>query len=410
MKISNGVEKFKQKKRLFAIYKVLVYVFAVYGFVLTAAFLGVKFHIFNDPGGVDINDRYFQLSAEKSVNNDSTYFPIADVAECMHSLHVLDYFYPKNARLIYNAFMHHHDVNILKHAVEAVHIRLQEHQEFRRLLKNPAGLRYKKGTQNGNSLFEWMNIEEWEYFKAAVEKDVAVIDSVAELTDVDHRLIVAALVGEQMRLFNSARETYKNVIRPLKILSVESQFSLGVTGIKEFTAIQVEKNLKDTSSPFYLGKKYEHLLDFQTEDPSSERYNRLVNYRNHYWSYMYAALIIKQIEIQWKRAGYPISDRPEILITLYNVGFAQSKPNPNPKVGGSHVSINGMRYSFGSLGYEFFYSGEMADVFPYKKQQDMDINANLNISYSLPKEAVAMSKKFNDSLTITKTSTTSDSL
>ena len=58
---------------------------------------------------------------------------------------------------------------------------------------------------------------------------------------------------------------------------------------------------------------------------------------------------------------------------------------------------------------KFFYSGEMADVFPYKKQQDMDINANLNISYSLPKEAVAMPKKSIDSLSV-PTTPTSDSL
>lgn len=410
MKINDLIEKIKQKKALYKAYKIALYIFAVYGLVLTAAFLGVKFHLFNDPGGVDQNDRYFQLSDERSVIDDSTYFSIDEATEFMNTLNVLNQFYPKNARLIYNAFLNHHDINIAMHAVEAVNIRLQEHKEYQQLLKTPYAVRHKKGSNNGNSLFEWMNIEEWEYFKVAVEKDVAIIDSVACLTDVDHRLIVAALVGEQMRLFNSSRETYKNVIRPLKILSVESQFSLGVTGIKNFTAIQVEKNLKDTASVYYLGKKYEHLLDFRTDDPSTERYDRLVNYKNHFWSYMYAALIIKQLEIQWIRAGYSISDRPEILITLYNVGFAQSKPNPHPKVGGSHITINGINYSFGSLGYEFYYSSEMADVFPYKKRKDMDVNAKLIITYSLPKEGALRQWKVTDSISNALYTKTTDSI
>ena len=401
MKIKDLVDKFKQKKKLYKTYTILLYAFAVYGFILTFAFIGVKLHIFNDPGGVDKNDRYFQLAEDAALNKDSAYFPISEATVFMNNINVINQFYPKNARLIYNAFLNHHDIKIAMHAIEAVKLRLQDNNDFQRLMQNPYTVLHKKGCKNGASLFEWMNIEEWEYFKAAVEKDVAIIDSVANLTDVDHRLIVAALVGEQMRLFNSSRETYKNVIRPLKILSVESQFSLGVTGIKEFTAIRVEKNLKDSTSEFYLGKKYEHLLDFTTSDPTTERYNRLVNYKNHFWSYMYAALIIKQIDMQWKRAGYSISDRPEILITLYNVGFAQSIPNSNPKVGGSHVNINGINYSFGSLGYEFYYSGEMAKVFPYKKLNDINVNSNLNIVYSMPKEGAPIRWKAKDSSGIT---------
>ena len=397
MIIKDFIEKFKQRKKLYKVFQILLYIFAIYGFILTFGFIGVKLHIFNDPGGVDKNDRYFQLAENADMKNDSAYFPISEATDFMNTINVLNQLFPKNARLIYNAFLNHHDINIANHAIEAVKIRLQNNKEFQRLMRKPYAVLHKKGGKNAASLFEWMNIEEWEYFKAAVEKDVDIIDSVAKLTDVDHRLIVAALVGEQMRLFNSSRETYKNVIRPLKILSVESQFSLGVTGIKEFTAIRVEKNLKDSTSVYYLGKKYEHLLDFSTTDPTTERYNRLVNYQNHFWSYMYAALIIKQIEIQWEKAGFSIADRPEILITLYNVGFAQSIPNPNPKVGGSHVNINGINYSFGSLGYEFYYSGEMADVFPYKKRNDLNVNSNLTITYSMPKEGAPKQWKPKDS-------------
>ena len=46
----------------------------------------------------------------------------------------------------------------------------------------------------------------------AVAKDQPLIDSVANLTDVEPRLIVAVLVGEQIRLFNSEHNRYSITI------------------------------------------------------------------------------------------------------------------------------------------------------------------------------------------------------
>lgn len=385
MKIKVLIENFKKRRKLFFVYNILLYLFAIYGLMLTAAFFGVKLHIFDDPGGVDRNDRYFQLSQNITIKKDSTYLPIAETAEFMNVLNVLNAFYPHDAKQIYASFLVHNDIDIAMKAMEAVKIRLMENAEFQSALANPDLIKNRERVNSDSSVFEWMNIEEWHFFKEALVKNKAIIDSVSKVTDVEPRLIVAALVGEQMRLFNSNREMYKNVIRPLKILSVESKFSLGVTGIKDFTAMQVEKHLKDTTSEYYLGKKYEHLLDFKTTDPTTERFNRLVNYRNYYYSFLYAAIIIKQFSTQWKNAGYDISNRPEILITLFNVGFPQSKPGPNPQVGGSRVEINGVRYSFGALGYEFYYSGELYNVFPYKKRANRVIQNNVQVIQSQPK-------------------------
>jgi hypothetical protein len=69
--------------------------------------------------------------------------------------------------------------------------------------------------------------------------------------------------------------------------------------------------------------------------------------------------------VQWKKSGFDISDRPEILATLFNVGFEISVPKSNPSVGGSTIKINGKEYTFGALAYEYYYSGEMEDHFPY---------------------------------------------
>jgi hypothetical protein len=222
---------------------------------------------------------------------------------------------------------------------------------------------------NSGSVFRWMNISEWQDFKIAVAKDKALIDSAAYLTGVEPRLIVAVLVGEQIRLFNSKREAYKKWIGPLKILSVETTFSLGVTGIKVPTAQQIERNLKDSTSIFYLGKEYENLLDFSTKSVGQERFQRLTSYKNHFYSYLYAALNVKQMKVQWERSGYPIDRRPEILATLYNIGFQSSIPKENPVVGGSGINIKGKKYSFGAVAYEFYYSGELFDLFPFKESK-----------------------------------------
>ena len=76
-------------------------------------------------------------------------------------------------------------------------------------------------------------------------------------------------------------------------------------------------------------------------------------------------MFVKQIIAQWERSGYSIADRPEILATIYNLGFAKSLPKPNPEVGGAAFTINDVPYSFGSIAYEFYYSGELMEEFPY---------------------------------------------
>lgn len=213
----------------------------------------------------------------------------------------------------------------------------------------------------------WRQSEEWQVLKAATIKDTLLINQIAKLTGISPRLIAAQMIVEQLRLFTSEREVYKQIFAPLRILGNQSQFSWGVVGLKEDTAKKIEANLKDTASPFYLGQRYEHLLDFSTTNINEERFNRIANSdtgRDHYYAYLYAALYLKQIEIQWERAGFPIADRPEILSTLYNIGFNHSKPNAAPQVGGAEIELGGAKYSFGGLAYEFYYSDELLTEFP----------------------------------------------
>ncbi len=210
----------------------------------------------------------------------------------------------------------------------------------------------------------WTETEEWKILKEAIVKDKDIINKVAKEIDLNSRIIILPLVVEQLRLYYDQREIFKSVFAPLKILGSQSQFSWGIMGIKRETAEQIEENLKNKESDFYIGEKYEKLLDFQTTDTGKERFERIIDENNHYYGYLYGSLYIKQILKQWGKAGFDISNRPEIIATLYNIGFANSKPKASPESGGSEIEIKGEKYNFGTLAKSFYDSYELLEVFP----------------------------------------------
>lgn len=208
-----------------------------------------------------------------------------------------------------------------------------------------------------NKNLAWLNTEEYLVLRGSMKDEKVVLNRVENETEIKSRLLVSILFVEQMRLFNSDRELFKKVFEPLKLLGVQSQFSWGVLGLKQETLIQIENNEKDEGGNSLA-------FDTSTENIDSERFIRVTDQHNHYYTYLYAATFLKQIEKQWLNAGFPISDRPEILATLYNIGFANSKPNADPQVGGAEIEIAGTKYSFGRLAYEFYYSDELIDIYP----------------------------------------------
>lgn len=203
--------------------------------------------------------------------------------------------------------------------------------------------------------YPWMSTVEYISLKEAMIGEKEVLSQIEKETNIKPRLLISILFVEQMRLYTSSRELFKKVFEPLKLLGVQSQFSWGVLGLKQETLIQIESNLRIEGGT---------VLDFTTDKPDEERFMRVTNEKDHYYTYLYAALFIRQIEKQWNDAGFNISNRPEILATLYNIGFANSKPNADPKVGGAEIEIGESKTSFGQLAYEFYYSNELVDVYP----------------------------------------------
>ena len=213
----------------------------------------------------------------------------------------------------------------------------------------------------------WAKTSEWNLMKEVFTRDQEIIKKAGRDAKISPRLIICGVMGEQFRFFTSRRESFKGYFEPLKILASLSKISFGIAGIKPNTAKLMEEHLKDKNSPFYLGEDMENVLDYdlnKVADFDTERMNRITETKNPYYPYLYVGLYMKQVEAQWAKAGYPITGRPEILATLYNLGFPRSIPKENPMAGGAVINIGGKDYTFGDIAYEFYYSEELIDVFP----------------------------------------------
>lgn len=358
------------KKTLKIVYKVLLYCFALAGAGIIGAWGVYQLGWTKNGGAVDDNNRYLVEVADLKKGVVTSGKEVLSTEE-LAKLTAISKLHPENADLILKSLKNSKTTDNAKQMIAACEMYLQENEEYLSCVEKQklAVANLKMDTTKGKNVIYWMNLPEWYALKEAIVKDKAEIDSAARVTGVEARMIVSCLVGEQIRLFNSKREMYKKYLGPVKVLSVQAQFSLGVNGIKDFTAAAVERNLKNDTSVFYMGKRYEHILDFNTDNHQEERKNRLVNYRSHYYSYVYTGCILHQTKMQWQRAGYDITTRPEILFTLFNIGFSESHPSPNPQCGGSRINVGDYVYTFGAIGFDFYYSGELIEEFPFEEKR-----------------------------------------
>ena len=350
---------FKQRPLWRKIVDIALVLFALAGAAIIGTWGLYQLGVTNNRGAVDKNYRYLMSVGEMEKVKEMNPEELDEMwASQLDRLAVLAHHYPVNARLIMNAAALCDDPMLIDRMVAALSI------------YTDSSLNTEHLTLNTQNAIPWMATPEWEALKDAITRDSALIREAGRLTGVEPRLIVGCLIGEQIRLFNSKREMFKKYLGPVKVLSVQSQFSYGVNGIKDFTAEAVEEHLKDPQSEYYMGAAYEHLLDYpEGADVVEERYKRLVDYGNHLYSYIYTGCILHQTMLQWRRAGYDISNRPDLLFTLFNVGFSQSVPKPNPVPGGSHITVGDREYTFGAIGFDFYYSGELASVFPFRRDR-----------------------------------------
>jgi len=212
---------------------------------------------------------------------------------------------------------------------------------------------------------DWNTTPEWTAISGGLEKDASVIKKVSEQTGVSARMIASVVVPEQTRFFTANREIFKSYFEPLKLLGSLTQFSLGVSGMKQETAVGIEMYANDPTSQFYPGVGMNELFAYAPNDNhDAVLYNRLTDPKNHYYQYLYTALYLKEIEAQWNIAGYDISQNPEALVTLFNLGFKASYPKASPRAAGAPITTGGKVYAYGELGALFYHSNELINVFP----------------------------------------------
>ena len=338
--------------------------------ILTA--LAVKFKWTNDAGDVDVNNRYYEDIASQYGNEskkDSNTIA-KDEYIMFQRLGVLSRFYPHNAKVISEAYQHDKNVYTALRMLDAINILMHDNKEYIRAMKEING----KAKFVSGSVYAWSNYTVWKQFCNTIIKDKRAIDSVSRLTGVESRIIVMCVVGEQLRMFNSGREKFKQYVYPYSRLILPSNRGYGVSGILEHTALRIESTLFRENDPFYPGEYFQQTINVSDSFPevindsiSAHRHKtiqRLIKGGNHYYSYLYTAYLMRQFQAHWERNGFDLSNRPEILGTLFNLGYQKSKPKKNPEVGGSTFKIGEKDYTFGGLCFEFYYSGEMQDAFP----------------------------------------------
>ena len=375
------------KKILLWTLKIILAILIGFIIILASGFFAVRFGLTNVAGEEDVDSFKYNQTAKKievitAINNNGAGLPVINSiygpneANNRCKLVVAGRYNDYIASTILKAYLNSRSEALLDKMLLAMELRLPDSQIFEKELTaceqsagNPPTLEeltLSFTNPKNKNLYTWQDGEPWKIIKEAIIKDQSIINDVSLKTDVQPRLLVSTAIVEQIRLYYTQRELFEKVFKPLKILANANKMAWGVMSIKEKTAIQTEDYLKDEKSPFYPGDKYKNLLDFSPGvDKTKERYNRLTDEHNHYYSYLYGALIIKEVQAQWEKAGYNIKYRPEIIATLFNTGFNNSQPKENPIVGGSTIDIDGVKYFFGSLAYEFYYSGELTEKFSF---------------------------------------------
>lgn len=337
--------------------------FCCIGIVFTGVFIAMQFGWLNVRGTIaERNNSIYSASLvikNKLPANDD----LQAVILC--KIHALSNMAPETARNIYTTYQHNDDRDLVNQMLIVAQKRFLDTalpQEFsacaRALVPDTTPL--------AQSAFAWADSQEWVVIRSAFIRDQDIIRQAAKDAGISPRLLLGGIIGEQFRFFTNARDSFKSYFEPLKILASLSKFSYGIAGLKPETALLIEQHLKNPESVFYLGKDMEQVITYpEGSNEDTVRFDRITDTKNTYYPYLYAGLFMRQVTEQWKKSGYAIADRPEVLSTLYNLGFNRSIPKPEPGAGGAPITVNGVEYNFGQLGYEFYYSGELSQEFPY---------------------------------------------
>jgi len=395
----------KKKRSLLKIsYYIALHLLSAFAVFLIITALAVKFKWTNTSGNVDINNRYFSKLAGQYGKDLKAKQQNFDNEEnlLLQKIGLLAKYKPVDALKISAAYHQSKDLFIAQRMFNATSLLLKANKSFQTELK------VLKAKKDRTSLFEFSNYAVWNTFCNAVRKDKAAIDSAARIAGVEARMIVMCLVGEQVRMFNASRERFKQYVYPFNSVILPNNRGYGVTSILEHTALRIERQLVDKNSKFYPGDYFYKCLNTTDAAPGlvvdsikahqHKTIQRLIKGGDHFYSYLYTAFLIRQYQAHWQREGFDLSYRPEIVGTLFNLGFDKSKPKKKPEVGGSSFKVGDKEYTFGGLCFEFYYSGEMMKDFPITTQPFtpvQELEKRNKVHLDKVEKAIALSDSLN---------------
>lgn len=346
-------------------FRIFLFGFASIGIIFMFVYFGMQFGWFNVKGSVSERNSYFNINKNIEKENIST-----NNLMIICKINILSKYAPLTSVNIYKTLTQGASDEVLNTMIDTASRRFKNGDLYNRDMTNCSNSIY--GSQELDipiSAYGWVDTDQWNLMKEVFTRDQEIIKKAAQDAQISPRILLGGVIGEQFRFFNNRRESFKSYFEPLKILASLSNTSFGIAGLKPKTVGIIENNLKDKDSVFYLGPDMEDLAKYKEGiDIESERMNRITNAKDPYYSYLYVGLYMKEIIAQWQKKGFDISKRPDILATLYNLGFYYSVPKDNPEAGGSIININNTDYTFGDIAYEFYYSGELSTIFPINVQ------------------------------------------
>ncbi len=343
---------------------IIIIIFAIIGLAFSGVFIAMQFGWLNVRGTI-------QERNESIKNASSGFFKIKNDhgietrATMLCKIHTLANYAPQTAQAINQVLEINKNEELASTMFATARIRFAG-TSFDREISNCDTVIIPDTTPLAQTAYVWADSAEWQVIKSAFIRDQEYITKAAKDAGISPRYLLGGIIGEQFRFFTNARDSFKQYFEPLKILASLSKFSFGIAGLKPETVKRIDEQLQNPGSVFYLGPDMENVITYpEGSDHDALRFERITDTKNTYYSYLYAGLFMRQVIAQWQHAGYDISTRPEVLSTLYNLGFNRSIPKPNPGAGGAPITIDGKEYSFGELGYQFYYSGELLNEFPY---------------------------------------------
>jgi hypothetical protein len=346
--------------------RTLLIVFGIIGIIFSGVFVAMKLGWTNVRGTISERNESFFGDLKKN-NDTNTAFDknIEIVLSC--KIHALAEYAPDTAQKVDTVYRTTNDLWLVGKMFENAMIRFKD-TSLVNDFENCNEATTLNNAQIIQTAFKWADSEEWGVLRSVFTRDQEIINKAARDAGISPRILLGGVIGEQFRFFTNRRESFKSYFEPLKILASLSSFSYGIAGLKPYTVARIDENLKNPASVFYLGPEMENVIKYpEGTDQETLRFERITDTKNTYYSYLYVGLFMRQVSAQWQVAGYDISNAPGILATLYNLGFNRSIPKSNAALGGAAITINESQYSFGELGEQFYYSGELMREFPYEK-------------------------------------------